>query len=538
MGSLFDVLRQPTQVVTGLGKTGLKQGALLRERYRVIQTLSQAGGWGETYIARDLDRPGVPRCVIKLLKPATKEPSSLAIAEELFQREAETLEGLGQHPQIPRLLAYFQFNGNFYLVQEFVDGFPISSELLPSLQWSDSKVITLLLEVLNILTFVHNREVIHRDIKPSNLMRRRHDGRIVLIDFGAVKKVSELSSITPSQVEPLTVSIGTTGYMPLEQFAGRPRMNSDIYALGIVCIQALTGIEPTQLARDSNDEILWQEHTQASNSLIHIIDRMIRSQSRERYQSTEEVLQAIEDCFPEKVADYQSLNQDEATVSVDDLFRDDDDRILRKYSRKKSLKLSVLSLGLLILFIPFSLIGITRLQVLGYGLTSGYFNEYAELYTYLESENWELADQRTFDLILKLTGEKSEQQGRLALDEWQQALINSDYCKHMHAIDRLWALASNDQLGFKAQREVFYISKLEPTTFYRRVQWLNTKGDKWLVSWNYSNGTASYIKEPDFKNPNSIKGHLPTLMEWEIDVENEQTQAQDRRFEMFNLCEM
>lgn len=538
LGSLFDVLRQPTQVVTGLGRTGLKQGALLRERYRVVQILSQAGGWGETYVARDLDIPGVPRCVIKLLKPATKEPASLEIAEELFQREAETLKELGKHPQIPGLLAYFQLNGNFYLVQEFVDGFPIGSELIPSLQWSDSKVVTLLLEVLNILTFVHSRDVIHRDIKPNNLMRRRHDGRVVLIDFGAVKKVSDLSSIAPSQVDPLTVSIGTSGYMPTEQYAGRPRVNSDIYALGIVCIQALTGIEPRELQRDRDDEVIWQEHTQASQPLINIINKMTRSQARDRYQTAEEVLQDIEEHFPEKVTYYNSINQEETSESVDDIFREEDNRIIRKYSRKTSLNRLTLGVGLLVLFVTLSIIGTTRLRILGQGLISGYFYEYAELYTHLELKRWEIADKQTFDLILKLTGEKSERQGIIALEEWQEALQDPHYCQHMHAIDRLWALGSKEQLGFKAQSQVFFISEQKPLIFYKRVQWLDNESTKWLASWTYDNGIASYVEKPNFRSPTSIKGHLPALMVWENDIKNEQNQSEERRFQMFDSCEM
>ncbi|MEM7066887.1 MAG: GUN4 domain-containing protein [Cyanobacteria bacterium P01_B01_bin.77] len=538
LGSLFDVLRQPTQVVTGLGRTGLKQGALLRERYRVVQILSQAGGWGETYVARDLDIPGVPRCVIKLLKPATKEPASLEIAEELFQREAETLKELGKHPQIPGLLAYFQLNGNFYLVQEFVDGFPIGSELIPSLQWSDSKVVTLLLEVLSILTFVHSRDVIHRDIKPNNLMRRRHDGRIVLIDFGAVKKVSDLSSIAPSQVDPLTVSIGTSGYMPTEQYAGRPRVNSDIYALGIVCIQALTGIEPRELQTDRDDEIIWQEHTQASQPLINIISKMICSQARNRYQTAEEVLQDIEEHFPEKVAHHSSINQEKISESVDDIFREEDNRIIRKYSRKTSLNRLTLGMGLLVLFASLSVIGTTRLRILGQGLISGYFYEYTELYAHLEFKRWEIADQKTFDLILKLTGEKSKGQGRLALQEWQQVLQDPGYCKHMQAIDRLWALASREQLGFKAQNQVFLISEHNLLIFYKRVLWLDKDLTEWLVHWKYDKGLTSYVEKPNFRSPTSIKGHLPALMEWEIDVKNGQTEPEERRFQMFDSCEI
>lgn len=267
-------------------------GRLLDRRYQVVQILS-AGGFGKTYIAEDTRRPGSPKCVVKHLKPASNEPSYLQTARRLFLSEAETLERLGNHDQIPRLLAYFEEDREFFLVQEFIEGHPLSTELLPGDCWRESQVIQLIKDVLGILAFVHSYGVIHRDIKPDNLIRRASDGKLVLIDFGAVKQVRSQIA-TPHSPMNATVAIGTPGYMPSEQGLGRPRPSSDIYALGIIGIQALTGLYPSLLQEDpTTGEMLWPQRVQISEGFASVLNKMVRYDYRERYQSANDVLQAI-----------------------------------------------------------------------------------------------------------------------------------------------------------------------------------------------------------------------------------------------------
>jgi serine/threonine protein kinase len=268
-------------------------GRLLDGRYQVTQILS-AGGFGKTYIAEDTRRPGNPKCVVKHLKPVSNDPNSLQTARRLFISEAETLESLGNHDQIPRLLAYFEQEREFFLVQEFIEGRSLSVELQSGESWTESQVIQLLKDVLAILTFVHNYGVIHRDIKPDNLIRRASDSKLVLIDFGAIKQVRSQIA-TPHSPMNATVAIGTPGYMPSEQGLGRPHLNSDIYALGIIAIQALTRLYPSQLQEDpTTGEMLWQHQVQVSEGFASILNRMVRYDYRDRYQSANEVLQAIE----------------------------------------------------------------------------------------------------------------------------------------------------------------------------------------------------------------------------------------------------
>ncbi|HLO84719.1 MAG TPA: serine/threonine-protein kinase, partial [Nostocaceae cyanobacterium] len=269
-------------------------GKSLDGRYKIVKVLS-VGGFGQTYIAEDTRRVGNPKCVVKRLSPASNDPNYLQIARRLFYSEAETLEKLGDHNQIPRPLAYFEEDQEFYLVQDFIEGQPLSRELLPSQRWTENQVIELLQDVLGILDFIHSYGVIHRDIKPDNLMRRQKDNRLVLIDFGAVKQIRSPISPDDSQMT-ATVAIGTPGYMPAEQSQGRPRTNSDIYALGMVAIQALTGLNPSQFQEDvETGEILWQEHTTVSDRLAAILSKMVRyDYRRDRYQSASEVLNDLQ----------------------------------------------------------------------------------------------------------------------------------------------------------------------------------------------------------------------------------------------------
>ncbi|MBD1935785.1 serine/threonine-protein kinase [Microcoleus sp. FACHB-68] len=265
-------------------------GQILAGRYKIVSFLG-GGAFGQTYIAQDLQLPDYPRCVVKQLKPQTTDPLTLETARRLFDTEAKVLHQLGRHDQIPRLLAHFEEQQEFYLVQDCIEGEPLNQEIKAGKRLSEAEVIVLLRDVLSTLAFVHRQNVIHRDIKPSNLIRRNSDGKIVLIDFGAVKQVS-----TQAGDESFTVAIGTPGYMPNEQLGGQPRPNSDIYALGAIAIQALTGILPSRLRQDAQTgELIWQNDVQVSDRLAAIIDKMVRYHFKDRYQTAEEALADLED---------------------------------------------------------------------------------------------------------------------------------------------------------------------------------------------------------------------------------------------------
>lgn len=276
-------------------------------RYKVISQLA-AGGFGQTFVAHDLHMPGHPKCVVKQLKPQVSDVESLQTARRLFDTEAQVLYHLGNHDQIPRLLAHFEESQDFYLAQELIEGEPLAEELLPGQAWPEGKVIALLQDILNVLAFVHQQQVIHRDIKPSNLIRRRRDGRIVLIDFGAVKQVSTQMASSKTGRTNMTISIGTHGYMPKEQLGGNPRFSSDVYAVGMVGIQALTGAHPRFLAEDAHTgEVIWRDRVQQiSPEFAAIVEKMVRYDFRARYMSAADALQAVRSLPPELLASVPS----------------------------------------------------------------------------------------------------------------------------------------------------------------------------------------------------------------------------------------
>ncbi|MBD2346774.1 protein kinase domain-containing protein [Anabaena subtropica] len=267
-------------------------GQLLDGRYKITQVLG-SGGFGKTYIAEDIKLYN-NLCVVKQLQPMATDPTTLQVARRLFASEAQLLHKLGTHDQIPQLLAHFEENQEFFLVQQFIDGHPLSDELTPGKRLSEGYTIALLQNILQPLAFVHQNQVIHRDIKPPNLIRRKSDGRVVLIDFGAVKQIST-QVVTGEGVTKMTVGIGTAGYMPSEQSRGSPRLSSDIYAVGMIGIQALTGLMPHELEEDiQTAEILWRKLVQVSPNLADILDRMVRYDFRQRYKSAVETLTVVQ----------------------------------------------------------------------------------------------------------------------------------------------------------------------------------------------------------------------------------------------------
>jgi serine/threonine protein kinase, bacterial len=268
---------------------------LLRDRYRVLQTLGH-GGFGATYLAKDESLPGSPHCVIKQLRPAASSPHVLQMARELFKREAKTLGRIGNHPQVPRLLDYFEANQEFYLVQEYISGSTLQQEVKRSGPFSEAGVKQFLSEVLPMLQYIHSQQVIHRDIKPANLIRRSQDKKLVLIDFGAVKDQVNPTRAGASEQTALTAyAIGTPGYAPPEQMAMRPVYASDIYALGVTCIYLLTGKSPKDLDYDpSTGEMLWREKVHISDHFADVLRKMLEVSVRHRYQSSNEVLRALD----------------------------------------------------------------------------------------------------------------------------------------------------------------------------------------------------------------------------------------------------
>ncbi|MBW4477833.1 MAG: serine/threonine protein kinase [Tolypothrix brevis GSE-NOS-MK-07-07A] len=274
----------------------------LSDRYRIISILG-SGGFCETFLAEDTQMPSGRTCVIKQLKPVANNPHIHQLVQRRFQREAAILEELGgASKQIPTLYAYFQEDEQFYLVQEWVSGQTLTQKVKESGCLRESEVRSILISLLEVLKYVHSKGIIHRDIKPDNVILRSSDNKPVLIDFGAVRETMATVVNSEGNISS-SIVVGTTGFMPNEQAAGRPVFASDLYSLGLTVIYLLTGKMPEQLATDSyTAENIWDREIVSPN-LAAVLDKAIRFDVRERFHSAEAMLNALQNTrnpLPEK----------------------------------------------------------------------------------------------------------------------------------------------------------------------------------------------------------------------------------------------
>ena len=270
---------------------GAKLIPILRGRYQVVRAIGQ-GGFGKTYLALDSDRLNA-RCVIKQFSPQVKGTKSLDKAVQLFQQEAERLNELGEHPQIPTLLAYFEHEQRLYLVQQFVEGQTLLQETIQHGHFDERQIRAVLVGLLPLLKFVHDHQVIHRDITPSNIIRRANDRKLVLIDFGVAKLLSAEATGQPG------TRIGTEGYAPMEQLrGGKAYPASDIYSLAATCIFLMTHVKPDDLYDPMEGRWLWRDRLQQqggniSNVIAQILDKMLKDLVSERYPSADAVMRDL-----------------------------------------------------------------------------------------------------------------------------------------------------------------------------------------------------------------------------------------------------
>lgn len=263
---------------------------ILRERFVPRKILGQ-GGFGRTFLATDTGKPSQPLCVIKQFLPQAQGTDTTEKASRLFNQEARQLEELGQHPQIPELFDYFTHSDDNrqYLVQEYVEGYTLEAELQKKGVFSTTQIRELLIELLNILAFVHEKQVIHRDIKPENIICRAMDNKLFLVDFGAAKIVDSQAEMKEGTV------IGSMEYCAPEQIRGQATFISDIYSLGVTSMYLLTNVDPHTFYDTTTEKFLWRNHlgtNSVSDQLGRILDKMTASVC-ERYQSVDEVIKEL-----------------------------------------------------------------------------------------------------------------------------------------------------------------------------------------------------------------------------------------------------
>ncbi|MBK4728680.1 serine/threonine protein kinase [Oxynema sp. CENA135] len=278
-------------------------GNLLADRYQVIEVLD-ADAFGKTYIAEDTHSLSQHKCFVKQLSLALERANCPNFTRHLFAIEAQTLEQLGHHEQIPQLIDCFEYEQELFLVQEYIEGEILSNQLPTGKHrtWAPEECLTMLQDVLGVLDFIHDRGLIHCAIAPENLIRRQSDGKWMLLNFGAIRGIQNTPATKPGQFV-ITVPLGTFGYLPPEQLTGHPQPNSDIYALGLIAIQALTGLHPSQIEIEpTRGELRWQHAVrgEVEPKAIAVLAKMVSNHAKQRYQSASEVLKALQ--LPHAVA--------------------------------------------------------------------------------------------------------------------------------------------------------------------------------------------------------------------------------------------
>ncbi|MEA5471310.1 serine/threonine-protein kinase [Spirulina sp. 06S082] len=405
----------------------------LRERYWAKYILGE-GGFGRTFLAVDEDKPSKPPCVIKQFLPQAQGTESIQKASELFAQEAQRLEELGKHSQIPELFAYFTSDNRQYLVQEFIDGQNLQTELEQNGVFKESQIRELLQDLLTVLQFVHNNQVIHRDIKPENIIRRNADKKLVLVDFGAAKYIKPVQRSVTGTV------IGSAEYCAPEQSMGKPKFISDLYSLGVTCLHLLTQVSPFELYDVMEAEWAWRDFlngNSVSDELGSILDRLIEPKPKSRYQSVAEVLNCFQPSSPQiSVPSSPTPNFTPISPPV----------------------------------VPFSK------QVTP--------SRYQRLEALLKGGKWREADEETGKVMCQVAGREEE---RCLNTE----SIDNFPCEDLRAIDQLWIKYSKGRFGFSVQKRIY--QSLGGTREYDEEIWQKF-GDRvgWRRKWRL------YYKDWDF----------------------------------------
>ncbi|MBL1178490.1 protein kinase domain-containing protein [Pantanalinema sp. GBBB05] len=392
---------------------------LLKDRYRAMRQLGQ-GGFGRTFLAIDEDIPSQPLCVIKQLYLSQLSAHAAEKAIALFHQEAVRLDELGHHSQIPTLMAHFTQDQQLYLVQEWIEGQTLSEEIWQRKAYSEAQIWALLNDLLPTLKFIHDRGIIHRDIKPANLIRRRSDQTLVLIDFGIAKVLSGTTSLLTGTV------IGSPEYMAPEQNRGKALPASDLYSLGVVCVQLLTNRSPFDVFDIGEDRWIWRQFLPAgrliSDRLGKILDRLLYPALNDRYASVDQILQdlaAKPELPPAPVAKFA----DPVSMPVTD-------------------------------------------------------QQWRALAKLLTTNQWQAADTLTWNLIRQLLG-KSLQSYVFSGE------LNRLPCDDLRRIDQLWRQLSRNRFGFSVQVRVYQKLGEDYGQFCDRVGWQHNNLDDHPKQWRF-----------------------------------------------------
>ncbi|WP_293128684.1 serine/threonine-protein kinase [Microcoleus sp. bin38.metabat.b11b12b14.051] len=424
---------------------------LLRQRYRPIQVLGK-GGFGKTFLAIDEDIPSQPRCAVKQFYFHDRDPEIFKKAVELFHQEAVRLDELGKHPQIPTLLAAFEQESHIYLVQEFIDGPTLKQELDQSV-CDENQIWQLLQDLLPVLQFIHDKRVIHRDVKPENIIRRLSDNKLVLIDFGIAKLLTDSALLRSATL------IGSQDYVAPEQMRGKVFPASDLYSLGVTCIRLMTQVPPLDMYDYKTERWYWREFlpkgTTIRADLGEILDKLLHTHLAQRYSFAEEVLQDIKAVLD--VRDPDSVSQENPIVL--NLI---DTKIISYLKVLPATEYPVLAPKLVANYAE--TVSSSAISDFDFTMISAAGVDYTKLRYFLSTKKWKEADRETWAVMCQC----------LSLTPGTQLEVSQIYklpCEDLQTVDRLWLHYSQGRFGFSVQKQIYESVKGDYVRFCDRVNW-------------------------------------------------------------------
>ncbi|MGK7872562.1 MAG: GUN4 domain-containing protein [Xenococcaceae cyanobacterium] len=390
---------------------------LLIERYRAIQPIGK-GGFARTFLGVDEHMPSQPCCAIKQLYVQHQNPGIVKKAVELFNQEAVRLDDLGKHPQIPKFLGHFEQNGQLYLVQEFIEGQTLAQEIWKKGTDPEAQIWQILRDLLPVLQFIHEHQVIHRDIKPDNIIRHQSDSKLVLIDFGVARLFTNTAMMGGATI------VGTPEYMAPEQTRGKVLPASDLYSLGVTCIRLLTGVPTLEMFDFVNEQWRWRDYLppgiRVSSQLGKILERLVQPSLRQRYQSAAEVLKAIDTASKLAATKVRQTFQLAATKAMEPQESN-------------------------------QLVSLVKI-------------DYTRLRNLLSRKQWQQADEETWAILCQLAGKP--------IGDY---LFNSDIkklpCEALKKLDLLWVKYSKGRFGFSVQKQIYEEMGGEYHLFCDRIGW-------------------------------------------------------------------
>ena len=462
----------------------------IQERYRALKAIGQ-GGFGKTFLAQDESKPSQPRCVIKQFAFETINPNAtqgtLDVAIRLFEQEAKRLDDLGKHPQIPELLSFTIHEGKQYLIQEFIDGETLEQELARVGAFSEQQVRDVLVEVLQILEFVHSKSVIHRDISPDNIIRRRSDQKLVLVDFGAAKHA------TATLLAKTGTGIGKPSYGAPEQMLGKSVFQSDLFGLGVTCLHLLTNVEPFTLYDVLENEYQWRQFLNGkvvSDEFGKLLDRMTAYRVKERPNSVTDILQRL------RIGQQTSNTVSASSVysfKGEDLQAEHRVSISSAIPNKQATKTTSSNN-------PVSNQNVAKSPV---ELLSAKGIDYSELEKLLKAKEWRKADELTAKIMFKVAHREKERY-------LNEDSIKTFPCEDLRTIDQLWVHYSGGKFGFSVQKKLWlkcggkishYNRDLVFKKFAGSVGWYYLQNGSWRTYDEFMNVTQNAQNTPPASLP-------------------------------------